>query len=144
MMVVGITASSAFFKQVETGLAPGDDVQIGRYRVTLESVSPYRDSTRAGASARLAVSNAGHTLGKLRAAQVTHLASRQPITLIGLRSTIRDDLYVIFMGVVDGKARLRILVNPLVFWIWVGAGVITLGTLIAALPERRRREAVSR
>lgn len=138
MMVVGITASSAFSRQVETSLAPGDQLQIGQYRLALTAVMPYRDSTRAGVTARVAVSNAGHDLGELRPAQVTHLASRQAITLIGLRSTLRDDLYIIFTGIVDGKARLRVLLNPLVFWIWVGAGVITLGMLVAVLPERRR------
>ncbi len=138
LMVVGITASSAFSRQVEMGLAPGEEAQIGRYRLTLKSVVPYRDSTRAGRAARIAVSNAGHPLGELRPAQALHLASRQPVTLVGLRSTLRDDLYIIFSGVIDGKARLRVLLNPLVFWIWVGAGVLTLGTLVAVLPERRR------
>ncbi|MGH2452422.1 MAG: heme lyase CcmF/NrfE family subunit [bacterium] len=138
LMVVGITASSAFSRQVETGLAPGGQVQIGRYRLTLNGVIPYRDSTRAGMAARISVSNAGRDLGELSPAQVMHLASQQPVTLIGLRSTPRDDLYVIFSGVIEGEARLRILLNPLVFWIWVGAGVITAGTLVAVLPGRRR------
>ncbi|MGH2374537.1 MAG: heme lyase CcmF/NrfE family subunit [bacterium] len=139
MMVVGITASSAFSRQVEVTLAPGDTLQIGRYELTLRALVPYRDSTRAGVAARVAVSNAGHDLGEIRSAEMTHLASQQPLRLVGIRSTVRDDLYIILASVADGKARIQVLLNPLVLWIWIGAGVITLGTLVAVLPELRRR-----
>jgi cytochrome c-type biogenesis protein CcmF len=33
-----------------------------------------------------------------------------------------------------------VVVEPLVAWIWLGGGVMLIGTLIAAWPARRRRE----
>ena len=39
----------------------------------------------------------------------------------------------------DGAALFRIYVNPLVMWVWIGAWVLTLGTVIAILPDRRDR-----
>ncbi len=139
MMVVGITASSAFSRQVEQVLSVGEQLRIGRYVLTLKALPPYRDSTRAGVAARMAVSNAGHDQGELRAAKVIHLASQQPISLVGIRSTPRDDLYVMLTGAAGGKAWLQVMLNPLVLWIWVGAGIVTFGTLVAVLPELRRR-----
>jgi len=101
---------------------------------------PYRDSTRAGVSARLAVANASHNVGEMRAARVLHLASQQPISLVGIRSTWRDDLYITILGAVgERKVQLQVILNPLVRWIWLGAGVITAGTLIAVFPELRWR-----
>ena len=35
-----------------------------------------------------------------------------------------------------GRARSRVIVNPLVNWIWFGVGVMLIGTIIALLPER--------
>ncbi len=138
MMVVGITASSGFSRQIDTTLAPGEEVRIGRYVLSLQRVVPYRDSTRIGIAAQLTVSNAGRALGVVQAGKVVHMSSQQPLNLVGIRSTPRDDLYLILAGVAPGKVRLQVLLNPLVFWIWTGMGVITLGTLIAVLPELRR------
>jgi len=138
MMVVGIAASSGLSRQIDTTLAPGEEVRIGRYMLSLQGVLPYRDSTRIGIAVQLTVSNAGQVLGVLQAGKVVHVASQQPLNLVGIRSTPRDDLYVILAGVAPRKVRLQVLLNPLVFWIWTGMGVITLGTLIAVLPELRR------
>lgn len=139
LMVVGITASSAFSRQVEATLEPGEQLRIGRYALTLVDLVPYQDSTRAGVAARVSVANAGHQRGEMRAAKVLHLQSQQPISLVGIRSTLRDDLYIILSGAAGKRAFLHVLLNPLVMWIWIGAGIITVGTLVAALPELRRQ-----
>src|SRR5690606_1184795 len=34
---------------------------------------------------------------------------------------------------------LRVIVEPLVVWLWIGGGVMAFGTLLAAWPGRRRR-----
>ena len=37
-------------------------------------------------------------------------------------------------------ASVSLVVEPLVVWIWIGGGVMLLGTGFAAWPVRRRRE----
>jgi cytochrome c-type biogenesis protein CcmF len=51
-------------------------------------------------------------------------------------SGIREDLYVIFAGSVDGTERstFTIHVNPLVWWIWFGGVVLTVGGIITMWP----------
>jgi cytochrome c-type biogenesis protein CcmF len=38
----------------------------------------------------------------------------------------------------DGTVGLRVIVQPLVLWLWVGGVLIFLGTFLAAFPGRRR------
>jgi len=39
----------------------------------------------------------------------------------------------------DGsQATVRLQVNRLVSWIWIGGLILTLGTVLALVPERRR------
>ncbi len=38
-------------------------------------------------------------------------------------------------------ATIRVLVIPLVSWLWLGGAVVGLGAIIAALPQPKRREA---
>ena len=40
-----------------------------------------------------------------------------------------------------GAAVIGVVVQPMVAWLWIGGAVMALGTVIAALPERRRRAA---
>ena len=34
---------------------------------------------------------------------------------------------------------LRVIIQPMALWLWVGGGVMALGTVLAAWPGRRRR-----
>jgi cytochrome c-type biogenesis protein CcmF len=64
--------------------------------------------------------------------------NQQTTTEVELYSTPREDLYVVFSGAVDGAESYEITahLNPLVWWIWFGAGVMVFGTLITILPDR--------
>jgi cytochrome c-type biogenesis protein CcmF len=60
------------------------------------------------------------------------------------RSTARDDLYLVFAGMdsESGKPIIKAYLNPLVAWIWIGAIVIVLGTLLALIPNMQAAVAV--
>jgi cytochrome c biogenesis factor len=44
----------------------------------------------------------------------------------------------------DQSMSLQVVVNPLVSWIWMGFGILVLGTGIALLPERAFEFALGR
>ena len=63
----------------------------------------------------------------------------QALTHVAITTTPLADVYVILAGTnPDGSASFRILVNPLVSWIWAGGIVIILGVILgnAGLPRR--------
>jgi len=120
-------------------LRPGAAAEIGEYRVRFDGLS---QSTRNGAlvtTARLRAFAGPHDLGALEAGRNLFLSKDAPATTdVALRSTPRDDLYVILAGwTTDGRATLRLFVNPLVMWIWAGGLVLTAGAAITMFPERR-------
>ncbi len=64
----------------------------------------------------------------------------EPTTEVAIRSTFREDLYLI-LSEFDRDTQaitVKAVVNPLVVWIWLGLGVITLGAVVAIIPGRRR------
>ncbi|HRP08827.1 MAG TPA: cytochrome c-type biogenesis CcmF C-terminal domain-containing protein, partial [Gemmatimonadales bacterium] len=75
----------------------------------------------------------------------------QPSTEVGLKSSLREDIYATFQGSVDGteKARFNLIVTPLVAWFWIGGAVLVLGGLLAMWPggpeirTRRTRRTVA-
>ena len=61
------------------------------------------------------------------------------MTIPGVRSTWEDDFYVLLVDwepVSAQGATFKIFHNPLVNWLWLGAIVFILGTLIAAWPDK--------
>jgi cytochrome c-type biogenesis protein CcmF len=61
----------------------------------------------------------------------------QPTTEVAIRRGFLEDLYVVMPAfeVETQSASIAVHVNPLVNWIWVGFGLMAIGTGIALLPE---------
>jgi cytochrome c-type biogenesis protein CcmF len=60
-------------------------------------------------------------------------------TDVAIRRSLVQDLYLVLPGDIDFGTQtlsLQVVVNPLVDWIWLGFGVLAIGTGIALLPER--------
>jgi cytochrome c-type biogenesis protein CcmF len=57
-----------------------------------------------------------------------------------VRTAAGEDLYVTLLAhdPASGEVTLHVFVNPLVVWIWIGGGIVALGAVFAAWPERRR------
>jgi cytochrome c-type biogenesis protein CcmF len=68
-----------------------------------------------------------------------YLHSNTPTTEVAIRSTVTEDVYLVFQeSAADGaKARLKAYFNPLVMWVWNGGIVLAFGTLVALLPNRK-------
>jgi cytochrome c-type biogenesis protein CcmF len=140
LLVCGITGSSVFATQRVATLSPGEVVTIGEYRVRFEGLSQTAQRGALSIAADLRVFAGRRDLGIFVARRNLFLTSQDQTTDVALRSTARDDLYVVLTGwTQDGRAALRLLVTPLVLWIWAGGLVLTLGAVIAMVPERRRR-----
>jgi cytochrome c biogenesis factor len=44
---------------------------------------------------------------------------------------------VVFAGMSeDSKAEIAVHVNPLVFWVWIGAAIMVLGSIVALWPDK--------
>jgi cytochrome c-type biogenesis protein CcmF len=61
----------------------------------------------------------------------------QPTTEVAIRRSFAEDIYLVMAGyeMQEQTASLEFHINPLVNWIWVGFGILAIGTLIALLPD---------
>ena len=56
--------------------------------------------------------------------------------MVAIRSTIKEDLYVIYAGRSDNNVPvIKAFIKPLVSWLWVGVLVVILGTAVALVPN---------
>lgn len=138
-IAIGVTASFGFQKSREVSLAPGETVEFAGYRIRYEGLAPEQQPHRFVLGARFDVTRGDDRLGTFVPAKNFFEGRQEPTTTVAIRSTLREDLYLILGDVAADGAHvtLRVLVNPLVAWIWIGGLVLSLGTLLAVLPERR-------
>ena len=63
---------------------------------------------------------------------------RQPHSELDIYSTMNKDIYSIFSAVdnENGIAFIKIMVNPLVRWVWIGGYILVFGTMIAMWPRK--------
>src|SRR5688572_12819287 len=61
----------------------------------------------------------------------------QPTTEVAIRRSITEDIYLVMpaFNLEEQSASMEIVINPLVNWVWVGFGIMAIGTGIALLPE---------
>jgi cytochrome c-type biogenesis protein CcmF len=60
--------------------------------------------------------------------------------MVALHSTLQSDLYVVFEGRDPDTSRpiIKAMLNPLIAWIWIGVGIVVIGTFIALIPNMTR------
>ena len=67
-----------------------------------------------------------------------HHEDEPPTSEVDIHKTLGEDLYVVLNGYdpQSGIANLKVVINPLVNWIWLGFLLLIVGTVIAFLPDR--------
>lgn len=138
---IGITASMAHKIEKEISLNRGESFEVGRYQFKLDSISDYRNADTEGVVADVAVlDKSGSELYNLNPELRYYIAKQETTTEVALKMGVREDVYVVLAGTDDTgqRASLKIFINPLQVWLWFGAIIMVLGTLLALIPVQRR------
>ena len=142
LMLVGIGASSAFDTQGQATLRPGERFRLGRYTFEYGGLAARSVPGIEITEATVRVWAGTRSLGTFRPQRYFYTTQDQPMHQVAIRSSLREDVYVILSEWTEnGRATIRVLIHPLVSWLWAGGAVLAIGALFAAFPERRRRTA---
>jgi len=144
MIFVGITGSSAFQQEKEAVLTPGESLQIGDYKILYRGLEDQSTDHAAIVAAAMQVEKAGIPLGVMYPSKQL-FKNHEPVSEVAIRQTLKEDLYLIFSSWdAEERASLKVLVNPLVAWIWIGGMVMIVGTLIALGPSKIKTQRILR
>lgn len=139
-LFVGITGSSAFKVETVQTLKKGESLTIKGYRLELVSVDSYPTQNKYITSATLAVYRGGRQIGTLRPEKNFYPKGEQTLTEVALRSTLKEDLYVILTQYSeDDSATFKVVISPLIMWMWLGGVVLVAGTILAMWPGKREK-----
>ncbi|WP_421995624.1 heme lyase CcmF/NrfE family subunit [Reyranella sp.] len=139
VVVLGAVATAAWHLETIATLKPGDSTRIGDYAVTLQKVEAVDGPNYAAERATLAVTRDGRPFTTLKPERRLFLVQRRQISETAIQTDLLRDLYAT-LGEGDAKAGwvVRLYLNPLAPWIWLGAALCALGGFVS-LSDRRLR-----
>jgi cytochrome c-type biogenesis protein CcmF len=148
MVMIGVAVIGNEFYQQTTNvtLNQGEAATLGRYELRYTGLEMERGSNLVIIGARLDIYDltSGRQIGSmLPQRNIYDKAPDQPVSEVGLRWNMAEDLYVVLNGWEDrgASATFTIHVNPLTIWLWLGGVVLALGTLVAIWPHPVRKQA---
>lgn len=145
LAVIGIAGSTFFQTETQQNLMPGQTLHINQYTLQFDGLKMDQAENAQVIGANLTVFEDGKSIGGMRPQKAYYPTSDQMTTEVAVRTTAREDLYIILAGWNDdGSATLKVVINPLVVWLWIGFIVFIVGTLITMLPDPREARAAER
>ena len=137
VVIIGF-AGSAFNqdKESEKGLAYGDHMTIGSYDLVCRSYTQDDNPNYSSEWAIMDVYQNGKMIDTVTPQRLFYKASRQASTKPSIRSTFKEDLYLVYEGQNEkGQPIIKAHLNPLVMWIWLGVWIMLVGTALALVPN---------
>ena len=140
LIALGIAGSMSYSVERQATLGRGETLAVANYKIRLEGLRAIEQPTHYRVEGVFDVSRDGRSIGELAPALKFFPNQQSPVGRAVHRSTFTEDLYLILSGFSEldkNRATLKVLVRPLVVWIWLGGAVIALGTLVAIWPVRK-------
>jgi cytochrome c-type biogenesis protein CcmF len=138
VVAVAFAASHSFSSQADLRLSPGETATVAGHTVEYLGVERTSTDQKTTVAARVRVDGGPVHEPALN----TFPNGTQPIGTPSVRTTPVHDVYLSLTSAgtgADPDIGLRVVVEPLVLWLWAGGALMAAGTVLAAWPGRRRR-----
>ena len=143
LLAFGFIASTAFSEQGEFQLRPGEMASVAGHQITFVELTDAMDGPNRVVRAVIDVEDRG----RYSPAITQYPTFGRPISTPSVATSFVDDVYLSLIAIPEkgsDSVVIRVLIEPLVAWIWVGGLMVGLGTLLAVVPFKgsrgRRRE----
>ncbi|WP_367103899.1 heme lyase CcmF/NrfE family subunit [uncultured Psychrobacter sp.] len=142
---IGVAFTSSLSIETDVALGVGDTINVQGYDFQVNDFKEVKGSNFDAIQAQVDVSKDGREVATLYPEKRTYIVSMMPMTEAAIDASLMRDLYVALgEPIADGsnKWAVRIYVKPLIRWIWLGAIIMTLGSVLSIFDRRYRMKKV--
>ncbi|MDH7488429.1 MAG: heme lyase CcmF/NrfE family subunit [Anaerolineae bacterium] len=145
ILAAGVIGSSVYKTSTTISMRPGEAMQVQGYTLKYAEYTVQPTEAKQRFAVTLDVSKGNRSLGRLTAEKNFHWNVEQWVTEVAIRPGLVEDLYVILSGLeTNGLATLEVQTHPMVTWLWIGGGLLFVGTLWAMWPRSEKKRAAGR
>ena len=138
IVAVAIATNGHYLRESEARYQPGDSRVVDGHEITYLGTTVVEERNRIATKAQVRVD--GGQVYEPALSQYAGFGS-----LIGtpsVKTGLREDVYLTITRLPDegsDEITLRVIIQPMAVWLWIGGGVMAAGTVLAAWPGARRR-----
>jgi cytochrome c-type biogenesis protein CcmF len=137
LVAVALAASGSYDTERELTMEAGDTATVSGHEIEYLGARTVEQSNKTSVRARVSVG------GEVYEPAINRFdASGQSIGTPSVATSLTQDVYLTLQQApADDAAQtatIRVIVQPLVTWLWIGGIVMAVGTALAAFPGRRR------
>jgi cytochrome c-type biogenesis protein CcmF len=145
VVVLGSVATSSWSTELMQTMKPGDRIAFAGYSVVLDRMEEVRGPNYIAERATLNVSVGGKPYTVLQPERRLFTVQRRQVAETAIQTNLLRDFYAT-LGEGDPKQGwvIRLYLNPLAPWIWLGAALCALGGFVSLSDRRLRIGAPSR
>lgn len=133
IVVLGVLGAGVWRSEHIQFMTPGDSIMIGGFTLQLTGVSQEQGPNFVSESARFAIERKDKAVRTMVAERRFYPVRRMQTTEAAIWTTLKGDLYIsVGERTTEAGWPVRVYYNPLVFWLWAGAGIMALGGITAA------------
>jgi cytochrome c-type biogenesis protein CcmF len=138
LIAVALAASNSYTHSQELSLKKGVVASYGGHTFELIGFRETTDDRRTEIAALVSIDG-----GQAYAPAVSKFkAMGMNVGTPSVKTSFAYDLYLTLEPPVKASsdaAKIKVFIKPMVMWLWIGGGLMGIGTLLSAFPGRRRR-----
>ena len=138
IMAVGIGASESYKTDRTATLLPGESMTVNDHRFTYLELGADGNDRRERVFALVEIDG-----NDVYAPAITRFRQMgTPLATPSVRTGFTEDVFLVLDEVPndpDGPIRLRVILRPLISWLWAGGILMGVGTVLALFPGKRRQ-----
>ena len=138
VIAVALAASQSYSSETELRLAPGTTATMGRHTLEYLGLETTEADEKTTVAARIRVDG-----GEVHRPAISQFrAGSTGIATPSVATGLREDVFLSLLELPNDDTDpviVRVVLQPLVTWLWIGGAVMALGTALAAVPDRRGR-----
>jgi len=136
MVFIGILGTP-FNREAEKEMGFGEKLALGPYTLLCRSYTQEENGNYSSDLAIIQVFKGDRLIDTLYPESRFYTASQQQQHVPAIRSTLKEDLYVVYEGQNPdtGHPIIKAHLNPMVSWIWIGLVTMVFGTILSLVPN---------
>ena len=141
VFVVGITLVSLYSTEKDVRMKPGDSVTLGGYEFVFNGVREFRGPNYIASEGLVEARTLDGEVIPMNPQKRVYLVQKNPMTEAAIDAGLTRDLFVAIGEKLDdqGAWSMRVYHKPYIRWIWLGALIMSIGGMLAAMDARYRR-----
>ena len=143
--LIGITLVSNFELERDVRMNYGDEVMIAGYQIKFSDVETVQGPNYSADRGIFDVFLNNELVVHLEPEKRFYPVTRMTMTEAGIHTTLVRDLFIALGEPLENGAwAVRVYYKPFVIWIWLGAGIMSIGGICSMLDKRYRMKKLAR